>query len=100
MSKWTLTNMARADFSDILLYTRESWGDDQAERYLAILLDGLDLLAQRPGIGRMCAQLIPGLRRFEVGKHVIFYKPDSHGILVSRILHQNRLPTGPQFMGT
>lgn len=28
----------------------------------------------------------------ELGKHVIFYRSDAHGILVSRILHKRMLP--------
>jgi plasmid stabilization system protein ParE len=32
------------------------------------------------------------LRRLEHGKHVVFYRQDRGGILVSRILHQRMLP--------
>jgi plasmid stabilization system protein ParE len=34
----------------------------------------------------------PGLRRLEHGKHVVFYRQERGGILVSRILHQGMLP--------
>ena len=98
MSTWKLTNKAGSDFAEILTYTTHTWGEEQAERYLALLLDGFDLIAQKPGIGRTCDNLAPRLRRFEQGKHVIFYKPDRNGILISRILHQDRLPTQPHFM--
>ncbi len=99
MSAWTLTRKAQSDFAEILLYTKDTWGEEQAERYLARLLDGLDLIAREPGIGRVCDRLVPRLRRFELGRHVIFYKPDRTGILVSRILHQSRLPNQPHFIG-
>jgi plasmid stabilization system protein ParE len=33
-----------------------------------------------------------GLRRIEIGRHVVFYREDAGGILVSRILHQRMLP--------
>lgn len=98
MSKWKLTRKAQSDFAGILIYTKNTWGEEQAERYLAGLLNGLDLITQEPGIGRSCGRLGSGLRRFERGKHVIFYKPDRNGILVSRILHQRMLPAQPHFM--
>jgi toxin ParE1/3/4 len=63
-------------------------------------LDGFDLIAEKPGMGRACDPLGEGLRRFEVGKHLIFYKPDRNGIIVSRILHQSRLPARPHFIDT
>jgi toxin ParE1/3/4 len=95
---WKLTRKAQTDFADILRYSTDTWGVEQAERYLALLLKGLDLIAQKPGVGRPYERLGPGLRRFEVGKHVVFYKRNRNGILVSRILHQSRLPTRLQFM--
>jgi toxin ParE1/3/4 len=72
---------------------------DQADRYLALLVHSFQLIAQKPGVGRPCDMLAPNLRRFEQGKHVIFYKPDRNGILISRILHHSMLPTRPHFMG-
>jgi toxin ParE1/3/4 len=98
VSTWKLTRKARSDFAEILLYTIDTWGEEQAERYRALLLHGFDLIAQKPGVGRPCKALVPGLCRFEQGKHVIFYKPDRTGIVVSRILHQRMLPARPQFM--
>jgi plasmid stabilization system protein ParE len=34
----------------------------------------------------------PGLRRMEQGKHVVFFRREPGGILVSRILHERMLP--------
>jgi plasmid stabilization system protein ParE len=45
-----------------------------------------------PALGRLCEDIRPGLRRFEHGKHVLFYRQESRGILLSRILHQRMLP--------
>lgn len=100
MSTWKLTRKARSDFAEILLYTIDTWGEEQAERYVALLLDGFDLIAQTPGVGRSCDMLAPRILRFELDKHVIVYKPDRNGILISRIFHQNRLPARPHFMET
>ena len=98
MSTWKLTQKAQSDFAEILLYTIDTWGEEQAERYLARLLDGFDLIAEKPGLGRSCDRLASGLRRFELGKHVIFYKPDRNGVLIGKILHRSRLPIRPHFM--
>ena len=89
---------AQSDFAEIILYTTDTWGSEQAERYLHLLLHGFDLVAEKPGLGRACDRLRPDLRRFELGKHVIFYKRARGGILISRILHQQRLPTKPHFI--
>ena len=43
-------------------------------------------------LGRVCDEIRPGLRRHEHGKHVLFYREERGGILISRILHQRTLP--------
>jgi toxin ParE1/3/4 len=49
-------------------------------------------LADNPALGRTCDDVRSGLRRLEHGKHVVFYREERGGILVSRILHQSMLP--------
>ena len=100
MNGYKLSVKARSDLADILLYTTDTWGEQQAERYLALLSDSFDLIADKPGIGRACERLGPGIRRFEVGKHVLFYKQKRDSVLISRILHQRTLPTRPRFLET
>jgi toxin ParE1/3/4 len=50
------------------------------------------MLADNPALGRACPDVRPGLRRVESGRHVVFYRGDAAGILVSRILHRRMLP--------
>jgi toxin ParE1/3/4 len=38
-----------------------------------------------------------GLRRFEHGKHVVFYRIVPGGILVVRVLHQQMVPIKSRF---
>ncbi len=77
---------------DIGAYTLHTWGEAQTIRYL----DGLETccrhLADHPGSGRSCDYIRPGLRRREHARHVVFYRIEAGGILVSRILHQHMLP--------
>jgi toxin ParE1/3/4 len=97
MALLLFSRSAKADLLSIGAYTLQTWGSDQAERYL----DGLErcakLLAGNPSLGRPCAWIRPGLYRFEKGRHVLFYRRQEDGILVSRILHQSMLPDQQPF---
>jgi toxin ParE1/3/4 len=59
---------------------------------LASFEDCRQLLADNPALGRPCDEIRPGLRRMEQGKHVVFYREEQGGVLISPILHQRRLP--------
>jgi toxin ParE1/3/4 len=50
------------------------------------------MLAGNSTLGRECEHIRPGLRRMERGGHVVFYREDATGVLVSRILHRRVLP--------
>lgn len=88
---------AEADIDAIAAYTTNKWGWRQTDRYLGQLEDCFQLLAERPSIGRSCDTVQAGLRRFEVGKHVVFYRFESGGIRIVRVLHQQMLPTKSRF---
>jgi toxin ParE1/3/4 len=83
---------AEADILDIGLYTLRKWGEDQAARYIDDLEVCCKMLADNPMTGRACDHIRPGLRRMEHGGHVIFYRRETTGIMVSRILHQGMMP--------
>lgn len=83
---------AEADLLDIGRYTLQKWGMDQAIRYIDELEACCGQLAGAPGLGRPCDHVRPGLRRMEHGRHIIFYRQEPGGILVSRILHQRMIP--------
>jgi toxin ParE1/3/4 len=83
---------AEADLSGIGDYTLRAWGEDQAIRYIIELEACSQMLADNPSLGRNCDDTRFGLRRMECGRHVVFYREDKRGILVSRILHQRMLP--------
>lgn len=55
------------------------------------------MLARNPLLGRPCEHIRAGLRRFEKGRHVIFYLCNADGILIARILHQSMLPDRQSF---
>jgi toxin ParE1/3/4 len=87
-----LSRRAEADLLAIGAYTFRTWGEKQAVRYIDELEACCRMLAANPALGRACDEIRPGLRRMEHGRHVVFYRPDTAGILISRILHQRMLP--------
>ena len=77
---------------DIGAYTLHAWGEDQTIRYIDGLETCCQQLADNPQLGRHCDHIWPGLRRLQHARHVVFYRIEAGGILVSRILHQRMLP--------
>ena len=92
MPKFRFSHRAEADLFNIDLYTFRTWGEIQTDRYIRQLEDCCQLLANNPALGRPCDEIRPGLRRMKQGKHVVFYREEPGGILISRILHQSMLP--------
>jgi toxin ParE1/3/4 len=92
VARFRFSRRAEADLLSIGAYTLRTWGADQTIRYVADLQACCQLLADNPEAGRVCDDVRPGLRRMEHGRHVIFYRPDAKGILISRVLHQRMLP--------
>jgi toxin ParE1/3/4 len=92
MAKFRLSRRAEADLLRIGESTLHKWGKSQAAHYIGELETCCQMLADNPALGRLCDHVRPGLRRHEHGKHVLFYRQERNGILVSRILHQRMLP--------
>jgi toxin ParE1/3/4 len=83
---------AEADLLGIGVHTLRTWGEGQAVRYVDALEAFCRTLADNPSLGRSCDNVRRGLRRVESENHVVFYREEAGGILVSRILHQRMLP--------
>jgi toxin ParE1/3/4 len=83
---------AEADLLSIGVYTLRTWGSAQTVRYLDELEACCQRLADNPASDRPCDHVRPGLRRMEQGKHVVFFRREPGGVLVSRILHERMLP--------
>jgi toxin ParE1/3/4 len=93
LPKYAVSDAAGSDVRGIIQYTTLQWSAEQAARYAAGLHECFRMLAQTPGMGRGCDSVSIGLRRFEHGKHVVFYRIAAGGILIVRVLHQRMLPT-------
>jgi len=92
MSPLRFSRRARSDLLGIAAYTLQTWGQEQAISYIDDLEGFCQMLANNPALGRECGHIRPGLRRMERGRHVVFYRQETGGILVSRLLHQRMLP--------
>jgi toxin ParE1/3/4 len=92
VAAFRFSRRAEADLLSIGNYTLRTWGKAQAARYIGELEVFCQSLADNPALGRPCDDVRRGMRRMEDGKHVVFYRQELNGILVSRILHQSMLP--------
>ena len=92
MAGFRFSHRAEANLLNIGNYTLRTWGKAQTARYLSELEVVCQTLADNPALGRACDDIRPGLGRLEHGKHVVFYRQELTGILISRILHQSMLP--------
>ena len=85
-----LTPEAKSDITDILNYTIETWGLEQAEMYADKLYKGFQLLLENPLLGRQRDDIIPGYRIWRIEKHLAIYRPAQRQVSVIRVLHVNR----------
>jgi toxin ParE1/3/4 len=84
---------ARADVSDILLYTREHWGKSQHDRYATVLERTIANVTDFPEAGGRCYRLFPGCRIRRVERHVLYYRITNGSIEIVHILHERTDPT-------
>lgn len=92
MPEYEFSRLAKIDLEEITDYTEDIWGAEQAIRYLDELTGCFSRVSQTPETGRKCDNILLGCRRIEHGKHVVFYRLASRGILILRVLHCRMLP--------
>ncbi len=83
---------ALADLNEADAYTRQTWGDQQAKRYVAALV--ADIKALRASAMRypVHEQVYPGLRRKRSGMHHIYYLARKACVEVLNVIHVSRDP--------
>jgi len=92
MHRTRFSRQARRDLVEIGAYTRDRWGEAQAVAYVTAVDVRCRWLARFPEAGMASDDIRPGYRGFSEGRHTIFYRRESGGIEVIRILHQSVLP--------
>ena len=89
MRQVLLRPLARTDLAAIWDYIA---GDSpaRADAFLRQLEATMGVLGGNPLMGRQRDELFPGLRSFAVGAYLIFYRRQTAGIEVVRVLHGAR----------
>jgi toxin ParE1/3/4 len=82
-----LSPEAQDDIADILLYTLQIWGEEQQDRYAALLDKGLLFMTDNPEIGRGRPELYLGCRSYRIREHIVYYAVKGGDINVARVLH-------------
>ena len=89
MPRSRLSSRAESDLSEIADYTIETFGIEQARRYMDGLEACFQTLAGKPLDGRGAGELAPKLRRFKHQSHMVFYMPEEEGVFIVRVLHKS-----------
>lgn len=86
--KLKVSQAAADDLEDIWSYTVEHWSEEQADRYLSMILDAFDSIVLDPGTGRDFGHVLEGYRGLKVGSHMVFYRADhaANAIEIIRVL--------------
>jgi toxin ParE1/3/4 len=82
-----LSPAAQADFTDILQYTLQTWGEAQMWAYRDLLDRALRRLIDNPLAGCIRPEISAVHRFHPAGSHLIVYRVTEHAVEVSRILH-------------
>lgn len=87
MPKPVLAKQARKDLIEIRQYTVDRWGKEQARKYIRLIRDCADDLANHRLRGKSREDIAHDLKSYHVGRHVIFYVESEQGIDIARILY-------------
>lgn len=81
---------ASEDIENIWLYTFENWSLEQADRYISLILNEIEYLADNPKSGKDVNRIRKNYRCSKVKSHLIFYRliEKQSEIEIIRVLHQ------------
>lgn len=87
---YKISAKAREDIEEIWLYTFKNWSIEQADRYVSLLFEEINYLAQHPDSGREFDNIRKNYRGSKLKSHLIFYRwIKSQGYIeIIRVLHE------------
>ena len=88
-ASFRVTPRADADLSLIAAYSRRHWGRRQTTAYLNALIERFAWLAENPELGRPRPEILPEIRSFQEGSHVIFYRPRKTVVEIIGVPHMS-----------
>lgn len=90
MAKYDITSEAKEDLYRIWEYTVDTWSEEQADKYYAILESAFNEIASvenKPG--KSYDEIMSGLKAYHIRRHMIFYLiQENSRVLILRILHE------------
>ena len=88
--RYKLSTKASEDIDNIWLYTFDNWTLEQADRYINLIFDEIEYLADNPNSGKDFSHIRKNYRCSKVKSHIIFYRfvDKQECIEIIRILHQ------------
>jgi len=89
MSKVSWTHAARRDLVDVLDFLVNQ-NEQAARNFIQILEQKESLYASSPALGSVYPELSGSLRSFVVKSYVLFYREESNGITIVRLIHAAR----------
>ena len=89
MARVAVTLPAQEDLREIWAYVAQ---DDMAaaDRLVDRINERCVVYATQPELGTPGDRFAPGLRYLSLGAYVVFYRPETDGILLIRVLHGAR----------
>jgi len=88
MLKIDIKPLAESDLEKIFLYTFNTWGLKQAEKYQDELFLTMNEIAKDPTRGQSYPYSNLSYRKIRSNKHLIFYRSDSNSCEIVRVLHE------------
>ncbi len=82
-----ISKLAREDLVSIEEYTRENWGEQQSDLYLAQIEHSILSLLETPYIGATRPDVADGYRCLPEGRHLIFYRIDGDVVKILGVPH-------------
>lgn len=92
MSRIEITSDAERDLIEIYLHGIDFFGHNQADRYLKMITNKIEIIAENPSFGINYDSVLHGLRRYESFSHSIYYNLIPTGVRILRILHRRMDP--------
>lgn len=88
--RYKISIQASEDIEKIWLYTFENWSLEQADRYVNLIFDEIEYLADNPNSGKDFNHIRKNYRCSKVKSHIIFYRltDKQSNIEIIRVLHQ------------
>lgn len=78
---------AELDLERIFEYSLITWGFSQAEEYQDDLYEAMNLISERPYIGKVYSYAQLEYRILHVNRHLVFYRIDISTCEIVRVLH-------------